>query len=160
MRAGQTASLAVRLAVRNVTETVVVTAAPPVVDVTSAVSAEDTTLDLTKAVPTGRSYQSYLQLVPGVLPDDPEAAGNPASKSGLNYRDFGGDTGVSRDSFYYVDGINVTDEVTGTFGVNLNTEIQEQQVLTGGIPAEDRRRPGPAVERHHEIGPPTSSAGR
>ena len=95
VRAGQTASLAVGLAVGNVTETVVVTAAPPVVDVTSAVVAEDITLDLTEAVPTGRSYQSYLQLVPGVLPDDPESPGNPASKSGLNYRDIGGDAGVS-----------------------------------------------------------------
>ena len=65
VRAGQTASLAMGLAVGNVNETVVVTAAPPVVDVTSAVVAEDITLDLTEAVPTGRSYQSYLQLVPG-----------------------------------------------------------------------------------------------
>ena len=33
--------------------------------------------------------------------------------------------------------INVTDPVTGTFGANLNTEIiQEQKVITGGIPAE------------------------
>ena len=85
VRAGQTVSLAVSLTVGNVAETVVVTAAPPVVDVTSAVVAEDITLDLTEAVPTGRSYQSYLQLVPGVLPDDPESPGNPASKSGLNY---------------------------------------------------------------------------
>ena len=139
VRAGQTASLAVRMAVGNVTETVVVTAAPPVVDVTSAVVAEDITLDLTEAVPTGRSYQSYLQLVPGVLP----GAGNPASKSGLNYSDIGGFAGVSRDNFYYIDGINVTDGVSGTFGANLNTEvIQEQQVLTGGIPAEYVGAPG------------------
>ena len=143
VRAGQTASLAMGLAVGNVNETVVVTAAPPVVDVTSAVVAEDITLDLTEAVPTGRSYQSYLQLVPGVLPDDPESPGNPASKSGLNYRDIGGDAGVSRDNFYYIDGINVTDGVSGTFGANLNTEIiQEQQVLTGGIPAEYVGAPG------------------
>ncbi len=143
VRAGQTASIAVTLTVGNVTETVVVTAASPVVDVTSAVVAEDITLDLTEAVPTGRTYQSYLQLVPGVLPDDPDAPGNPASKSGLNYSDIGGSTSVSRDNFYYIDGINVTDGVSGTFGANLNTEIiQEQQVLTGGIPAEFVGAPG------------------
>ena len=143
VRTGQTASVAVRLQVGSLTETVSVTAAPPVVDVTSAVVAEDITLDLTEAVPTGRSYQSYLQLVPGVLPDDPDSPGNPASKSGLNYRDIGGDSGVSRDNFYYIDGINVTDGVSGTFGANLNTEIiQEQQVLTGGIPAEYVGAPG------------------
>ena len=143
VRAGQTASTAVTLTVGNVTETVVVTAASPVVDVTSAVVAEDITLDLTEAVPTGRTYQSYLQLVPGVFPDDPESPGNPASKSGLNYSDIGGNTSVSRDNFYYIDGINVTDGVSGTFGANLNTEIiQEQQVLTGGIPAEFVGAPG------------------
>ena len=143
VRAGQTASVRVTLTAGNVTETVVVTAASPVVDVTSAVVAEDITLDLTEAVPTGRTYQSYLQLVPGVFPDDPESPGNPASKSGLNYSDIGGNTSVSRDNFYYIDGINVTDGVSGTFGANLNTEIiQEQQVLTGGIPAEYVGAPG------------------
>ena len=143
VRAGQTASIEVILTVGSVTETVVVTAASPVVDVTSAVVAEDITLDLTEAVPTGRTYQSYLQLVPGVLPDDPDSPGNPASKSGLNYSDIGGSTSVSRDNFYYIDGINVTDGVSGTFGANLNTEIiQEQQVLTGGIPAEFVGAPG------------------
>ena len=81
--------------------------------------------------------------MPGVFPDDPASPGNPASKSGLNYRDILGETGVSRDNFYYIDGINVTDGVTGTFGANLNTEIiQEQQVLTGGIPAEYVGTPG------------------
>ncbi len=41
VRAGQTASTAVTLTVGNVTDTVVVTVASPVVDVTSAVVAED-----------------------------------------------------------------------------------------------------------------------
>ena len=137
VRAGQTVQLPVTLNLGTVAEAITVTAQSPVVDVTSAVVAEDITLQLTEAVPTGRSYQSYLQLVPGVFPDDPESPGNPASKSGLNYRDIRGEAGVSRDNFYYIDGINVTDGVTGTFGANLNTEIiQEQQVLTGGIPAE------------------------
>ena len=81
--------------------------------------------------------------MPGVFPDDPESPGNPASKSGLNYSDIGGNTSVSRDNFYYIDRINVTDGVSGTFGANLNTEIiQEQQVLTGGIPAEFVGAPG------------------
>ena len=77
--------------------------------------------------------------------------GNPASKSGMNYSDIAGALGVSSDNFYYFNGINVTDPVTGTFGANLNTEIiQEQRVLTGGIPAEFVGTPGLLVERHHE----------
>src|SRR5690606_12763909 len=58
-------------------------------------------------------------------------------KSGVNYSDVGGAIGSSTDNVYYLDGVNVTDPLTGTFGANFNSEIiQEQQVLTGGIPAE------------------------
>ena len=45
--------------------------------------------------------------------------------------------GASTDNLYYLDGVDVTDPVTGTFGANFNSEIiQEQQVLVGAIPAE------------------------
>jgi hypothetical protein len=143
VRSGQTATLRISLAVGGVTEQVQVTADSPIVDTKSATTGQDITLQLTESLPTGRSYQSYLQLVPGVLPDDPQTPGNPASKSGVNYSDIGGNVGVSSDNFYYFNGINVTDPVSGTFGSNLNTEIiQEQKVLTGGIPAEFVGTPG------------------
>ncbi len=96
MRAGQSVSLDLELTVGGVAESILITAATPEVDVTSAMVAEDITLQLTEAVPTGRSHQSYLQLVPGVYPDDPESPGNPASKSGLNYRDLFGDQDPTR----------------------------------------------------------------
>ena len=143
VRSGQTVTLRIGLAVGGLTEQVQVTAESPLVDAKSATTGQDITLQLTESLPTGRSYQSYLQLVPGVLPDDPQLPGNPAAKSGLNYSDIGGNLGVSSDNFYYFNGINVTDPVTGTFGSNLNTEIiQEQKVLTGGIPAEYVGTPG------------------
>jgi hypothetical protein len=137
VRSGQTTTINSTLEVGGVSEEVRVTGATPVVDVRTALLATDITLRLTESLPTGRSYQSYLQLVPGVMPEDPKKPGNPASKSGLNYSDIGGDVGVSTDNFYFFNGINVTDGQTGTFGANLNTEIiQEQKVLTGAIPAE------------------------
>ena len=143
VRAGQTATVQISLKVGGLTEEVQVTADSPTVDVTTAQTGQDITLQLTESLPTGRSYQSYLQLVPGVLPDDPQTAGNPASKSGMNYSDIAGALGVSSDNFYYFNGVNVTDPVTGTFGANLNTEIiQEQRVITGGIPAEFVGTPG------------------
>ncbi|MEW6320825.1 MAG: TonB-dependent receptor [Acidobacteriota bacterium] len=143
VRSGQTTSLSLTLNLATVTEAVTVTAETPLVDVKSATTGQDITLQLTESLPTGRSYQSYLQLVPGVLPDDFTTGGNPAARSGLNYSDIGGNVGVSADNFYYFDGINVTDPVTGTFGANLNTEIiQEQKVITGGIPAEFVGAPG------------------
>jgi hypothetical protein len=143
VRSGQTATVRVGLTVGGISEQVQVTVESPVVDTGSATTGQEITLELTESLPTGRSYQSYLQLVPGVLPDDPQQPGNPASKSGINYSDIGGNVGVSTDNYYYFNGINVTDPVTGTFGANLNTEIiQEQKVLTGGIPAEFVGTPG------------------
>ena len=134
--AGKTTSLQVTLNM-GVSETIQITGEAPVVDVTNAITGQDITLELTESLPTGRSYQSYLQLVPGVLPESQEYGGNPASRSGVNYADIYGEIGVSTDNFYYIEGINVTDGTSGTFGANLNTEIiQEQSVLTGGIPAE------------------------
>ena len=67
----------------GVTEAVTVTATTPVVDVTNAITGQDITLQLTESLPTGRSYQSYLQLVPGVMPDDQASGGNPAARSGV-----------------------------------------------------------------------------
>ena len=108
-------------------------------DVTSAVVAEDITLDLTEAVPTGRSYQSYLQLVPGVLPDDPESPGNPASKSGLNYSDIGGGTSVSRNRSRIQGGNNFHLKYHRLFGDVLvegsysrhNGEVSDFAVVSG-----------------------------
>lgn len=103
------------------------------IDTTSATTGLDITLDMTESLPTGRTFQSYLQLTPGVKPS---ATGNPSSKSGVNYADAGGATGQSSDNVYYIDGVNVTDNSTGTFGANINSEIiQEQSVITGAIPA-------------------------
>ena len=143
VRAGTTVTVRAKLEIAGISEEVTVTAETPLVDTSRAIQGQDITLDLTESLPTGRSYQDYLQLVPGVLPTGPDGGGNPASKSGTNYQDFGAVTGESRDNFYYIDGINVTDGVNGTFGANLNTEIiQEQKVLTGGLPAEYVGAPG------------------
>src|SRR3546814_8687906 len=76
-------------------------------------------LDIVESLPTGRTYQSYLQLVPGVKPS---VDGNPSSKSGVNYSDVGGDIGISTDNVYYLDGVNVTDPLDGVAGANRSEE--------------------------------------
>jgi hypothetical protein len=137
---GQTTTLRVTLQLGAIAETLTVIAEKPVVDQTNAITGQEITLQLTEALPTGRSYQSYLQQVPGVLPS---ATGNPAARSGINFVDVNGVVGQSSDNVYYVEGINITDRTTGTFGANLNTDIiQEQSVLTGGLPAEFQGAPG------------------
>ena len=143
--AGTSQTLAVQLGLAALTEELVVTAEAPLVDVTKTQAGQNITLQLTESLPTARSYQDYLQLVPGVQPtiDNPGDSGNPASRSGVNYRDRLGVVGSSTDNLYYFDGINVTDRTNGQFGANLNTEIiQEQSVLTGAIPAEFVGAPG------------------
>ena len=110
------------------------------VDTTSAMQSTDVTLDFIESLPTGRSYQSYLQMAPTTKPTNVEG-GNPSSKSGVNYSDVvdsrGNTAGSSSDNVYYIDGVNITDNYYGTFGANFNSEIiQEQQIITGGVPAE------------------------
>ena len=145
VRAGQTTTLEAELQLADFSEELIVTAESPLVDVTKTQAGQDITLQLTESLPTSRSYQDYLQLVPGVQ-DALGSTENPASRSGVNYRDgdgASGDVGRSTDNLYYFDGINVTDHTTGTNGANLNTEIiQEQSVLTGAIPAEFVGAPG------------------
>ena len=138
VRSGRITSVHEQLPTLSVSVSVV-RAPAPVVDVRRALTGQDLTPQLTESLPTGRSYQSYLQLVPGVLPDSPNQSGNPASRSGVNWKDVtaADSLGVSTDNAIYIDGIDVIDPVDGTFGANLNPEmIQEQHVLTGAIPAE------------------------
>ncbi|HEU4852636.1 MAG TPA: TonB-dependent receptor [Telluria sp.] len=131
---GQNRNLGYALGSNNVQSVVVTSSRLAQVDATSATVGTTLNLAVVESLPTARNYQSYLQLVPGVKPSQ---GGNPASKSGVNYADIGGATGTSTDNVYILDGIDVTDSNTGTFGSNINSEIiQEQQILTGGIPAE------------------------
>jgi hypothetical protein len=137
VRSGERTDLHIELTPSTATESITVTSETPLVDVTTAIAGQSIGLELTESLPTRRTYQDYLQLVPGVLPSDPDNPGNPASRSGMNYADIRGELGISTDNVYYIEGINVTDNITGTFGANMNTEIiQEQKVITGGIPAE------------------------
>jgi len=144
VNAGQTTSLDVTLSVAAVEAEIIVTGESPLVDFTSAMTGADLSLELMESLPTARTYQDYLQLVPGVMPTDPTVVEqNPAVHGGINYADIYGDIGQSSDNFYYISGIDVTDAQDGFTGADLNTEIiQEQQVITGGIPAEFAGAPG------------------
>ena len=75
-----------KLGLPHLAETITVLAVSPLIDVTRATTGQDITLQLTEALPTGRSYQSYLQLVPGVMPDSPTSPGNPAARGGVMSR--------------------------------------------------------------------------
>jgi len=72
VKSGSTTSIPAELSLAAVEAEIIITGESPLVDFSSAMTGEDLTLELMEALPTGRSYQSYLQLVPGVLPTDPD----------------------------------------------------------------------------------------
>ncbi|NIM57854.1 MAG: hypothetical protein GTO16_02775 [Candidatus Aminicenantes bacterium] len=126
-------------------EAITVVAVSPAVDTTKSVIAEHVTHETVESLPIARDFVGYLQLAAGVniVPnsqgrDTPE---DPAGKGGGNYYDrglqgIGGKRG-SRDNLYFLDGMNIMSLTTQTAGMTFNNEvIQEQELMTSGVPAE------------------------
>ncbi len=135
----QTATVAVGLELARVRESVVVAGAVASAAPAGTVATHVTVAQV-EAVPVGRDYRAYAQLVPGVnvVPnsDGIETRYEPASKSGGFYYDRGAAMG-SRQNTYLVDGFNLTDMAGGTGAMALdNDAILEEEVITSGVPAE------------------------
>jgi len=126
-------------------ESITITAESPAVDTTKSVIAEHVTHETVESLPIARDFIGYLQLAAGVniVPnsqgrDTPE---DPTGKGGLNYNDVGvqgiGGKRGSRDNLYFLDGMNITGLQSQTALMTFNNEvIQEQELMTSGIPAE------------------------
>ncbi len=88
------------------------------VDVSSTEVKQTLSREMLQRLPTGRSYQSALDMSVGV-------SGQGGNKS------IGG--GATNENTYMLDGANITDPVTGTFSVNFNFDAIEQlEILLGG----------------------------
>ena len=141
--------LTVTLKPATIEENVTVVAALPNVDTSKTVIAEHVTHETVESLPIARDFVGYLQLAAGVnvIPnsqgrDTPE---DPAGKGGLNYSDrstqgAGFGKRGSRDNMYFLDSMNITG-TSGNFsqraGMTFNNEvIQEQELMTSGVPAE------------------------
>jgi len=144
-------SLQVEIKPAPVEETITVTAVSPAVDTTKSVIAEHVTHETVESLPIARDFVGYLQLAAGVniVPNSQgrDTPDDPAGKGGLNYADrglqgvggrtiFGGKRG-SRDNYYFLDGMNITGLSSQNALVSFNNEvIQEQELMTSGVPAE------------------------
>jgi hypothetical protein len=134
----------------EIKETITVTGQVSAVNTTKSAVAEHVSQQAVESLPVARDFIGYLQLAAGVnmVPnsggkDTPE---DPAGKGGLNYLDRGsqgiGETAYqgkrgSRDNLYFIDGVNITGMATQTALLAFNNEvIQEQELLTSGVPAE------------------------
>lgn len=91
------------------------------VDTESVSSGTTMNSDFLARIPTGRDYLGALDSAAGVVGDGNANAGGASSV----------------ENTWLVDGINVSDPVTGTFSMNFNYDaIQEIQVITGGYDPE------------------------
>ena len=70
-----TASINAEMRVGALSETITVQGSSPVVDVQSAARTQVLNRDLLDAVPAGRSYQGYAQMVPGISLSSPDVGG-------------------------------------------------------------------------------------
>src|SRR5262245_14937235 len=96
------------------TETVVVESKGNIVDTGSTKTSTSYSAEFIEGLPIiGHNYQDILTLAPGVT--DTDGDGNPNVHGSR-------DTGLQ----YRLDGGNITDPVSGTFGANLNSEIIDE----------------------------------
>ncbi len=113
------------------TETIIIESRGNVVDTESTKTSTSYNAEFIEGLPIiGHNYQDILTLAPGVT--DTDGDGNPnvhgARDTGLQYR---------------LDGGNITDPVSGTFGQNLNADIiEEVEIITSGASAEFGRADG------------------
>lgn len=102
---------------------VLVVSERPVVDTESANTGQTFNQDFLSRIPAGRSYQEVVGSTPGVVDN---GSGNPNSM-GASYNE----------NSIILDGVNITDPVTGTFSLNFNFDaLDEVQVTTTGFDPE------------------------
>jgi hypothetical protein len=92
-----------------------------VIDTESGNRGSVLTKEFLERIPAGRSYQSAVQMAAGVT------GGANANVAGSAYNE----------NTYLLDGVNITDPVTGTFSLNFNFDAIEQiEVLTSAFDPE------------------------
>jgi len=120
---GRTTTQNITMSTTGVEETIEVKGQQHAVDVEDTSRGEVLTKEFLQRIPTGRSYQSAVQMAAGVLPG---VGGNPNISGG-----------AYNENTYMLDGANITDPVTGTFSLNFNYDAIEQiEVLLGGYEPE------------------------
>ena len=139
---GKTANVDAKMQLGAVSEQVTVTAAAPMIDVTSKeVGGNITTKELTELPSVNRNFIGFVALLPGVVANiSTESFG--ADAVSVNGQD-------SRNNNYMFDGGNNNDDVIGQrAGTQARTPleaVQEFQVLTGQFDAEFGRTTGAII---------------
>jgi hypothetical protein len=120
---GRTAQLTIEMPLQQAGEEMIVEEEGTHVDTETAQRSTVLTKEFLERIPTGRSYQQAANLTAGVTGG---AGGNP-NVSGAG----------SAENTYILDGVNITDPVTGTFSLNFNFDALEQlEVITSAFDPE------------------------
>jgi len=118
---GRNTILTIELPLQTAGEEMVIEEARPTIDTESATRGSVLTKEFLDRIPAGRSYQQAVQMAAGVT------GGSNANIGGAS----------SRENTYMLDGVNITDPVTGTFSLNFNYDAIEQiEVLTSAFDPE------------------------
>ena len=120
---GRTAIVTIEMPLQEAGEEMIVEEEGTKVDTETAQRSTVLTREFLERIPTGRSYQSAASLAAGVTGN---GDGNPnVSGAGDN------------ENTYLLDGVNITDPVTGTFSLNFNFDAVEQlEVITSAFDPE------------------------
>ncbi|HZS05532.1 MAG TPA: TonB-dependent receptor [Blastocatellia bacterium] len=161
LRLGDELKLDVTMAAGNVSETVVVSASAEAIDVTSSRTATSLNEKFIDQTPKGRTFNSLLQVAPGVIFDPlagsaaggssgggmgMAAGGAPTVTTGTNGNNPGGGTGgfsvngaSGSENIFIVDGVDVSNIRNGALGRESAIPfefVREVQIKTGGLEAE------------------------
>ncbi len=131
VRLDESAFVPVTLSPAGSTLEVVVETTLPVIDATHSSLNTELNAQQLQNLPTGRSYQDAINMIPGVsgrvdTQDGGSGSGNPSVRGEGAYG-----------NNFFIDGISTRDPATKTFGANVQFDaIDSIQVYTDGAPAE------------------------
>ncbi|NOY24320.1 MAG: TonB-dependent receptor [Oligoflexia bacterium] len=118
---GRNTILTIKMPLIEAGEEIIVEDSRPVIDTESAQRGTVLTKEFLDRIPVGRSYQSAVQLAAGTT------GGSNPNMGGAAYNE----------NTYLLDGVNITDPVTGTFSLNFNFDsIEQVEVLTNAFDPE------------------------
>jgi outer membrane receptor protein involved in Fe transport len=115
---GVATTVDVALEMSTLEESVTVTGQSPTVDIQKTTLVTSLTREILQSLPASRTLGTFFNMVPGVTGTTTHGSSE-------------------RDNTYNLDGVNVTDPVTGTQAGNFSMDIMEElSVQTAGLPAE------------------------
>jgi hypothetical protein len=131
LNVGRLPSVDFMLKVGEVTQTVEVTDAVALVDVTQSKVAVDVERAVIDNIPKGRSFQSLITFAPGARMEPLQGGRNDKNNS------FQVDGASDAENVYLVDGVNMTDAQGGGVGKSFQMDFVETvQIKSGGMDAQ------------------------